>query len=183
MNNLIKKYQNLSEEELKKEFIKYFGEEKWNEEEILSDLLDFQFYVFDDLQIEPIPVIFENIEEDSRLYVRDGYIAISRKLKDDKIECAKCIVHEARHAMQIIYVGLKIEHPMLPEWQRDLIGDKEINSNSTNEELTDYISSTIEVDAFAYQKYIINKYYGVMTYHPNEEYENILNYYIKKMFN
>lgn len=95
MNNLIKKYQNLSEEELKKEFIKYFGKEKWNEEEMLSNLLDFQFFVFEDLGIEPIPVIFEDIEEDSRLYVRDGYIAISRKLKNNKIECAKCIAHEA----------------------------------------------------------------------------------------
>lgn len=183
MKDLVKKYQNLSDEELKKEFIKYFGEELWNEEEILAGLLDFQFYVFDDLGIEPIPVVFEDINEDSRLYIKEEYIAISRKLKNNKIECAKCIAHEARHTMQIIYVGLKIEHPMLPEWQRDLLGAKEINSNSTNEELTDYISSAIEVDAFSYQKYIVNKYYGVMTHHLNEEYDNILNYYIKKMFN
>lgn len=182
MEDLIKKLKDLSEEELKEEFIKYFGEEKWNEEEMLTDLFDFQLYVFNDLEIEPMPVIFEDIPEDSRLYIKENYIAISSKHKNDKIECAKGIAHEARHAMQIIYVGLNIDYPFVEEWKKDLQLAKKVSLSSTEEELANYMSSTIEVDAFAYQKYIVNKYYGVNTTHINEEYENLLIYYIEKMF-
>lgn len=173
----------MKDNKLKEEFIKYFGEEKWIEEEMLEELFDFQLYVFSDLNIEPVPVIFEDIPEDSRLYIKDKYIAISNKLKNNKIECAKCIAHEARHIMQILYVESNVDYPFVSEWKKDLLNANHISLSSTDKELSNYISSTIEVDAFAYQKYIVNKYYKVNSTHFNQEYENLLIYYIEKMFN
>lgn len=89
----------MKDKKLKQEFIKFFGEERWLEEQMLEDLFDFHLYIFNDLDIDPVPVIFEDIPEDSRLYIKDKYIAISNKLKNNKIECAKCIAYEARHIM------------------------------------------------------------------------------------
>lgn len=38
--------ENVTDEFLKEEFIKYFGEEKWQEEEMLTKLWPFQFALF-----------------------------------------------------------------------------------------------------------------------------------------
>lgn len=47
--------------ELKDSFIKYFGEEKWNQEEALAVLFKVEFKLCDYLGIEPIPVITDTI--------------------------------------------------------------------------------------------------------------------------
>ena len=80
MNKLLK----LTEQELKEEFIKYFGEEKWNHENMLSKLWPIQLDICKDLSIDPIPVVVEEIEEDSRYYIKEDYIAISEKLIMDE---------------------------------------------------------------------------------------------------
>ena len=79
--NVQEKYQlwldNVTDEELKKEFIKWFGEEKWEEEEILEFLQGIIFDVCREyLNIEPIPVVFEKVP---------GNIAVF----DNKLICIK----------------------------------------------------------------------------------------------
>ena len=61
------------DKKLKSEFIKYFGEEKWNQENTLSKLWPIQLAICKDLGIEPIPVVVEEIEEDSRYYIKEDY--------------------------------------------------------------------------------------------------------------
>ena len=98
MNKLLK----LTEQELKEEFIKYFGKEKWNQENMLSQLWPLQLAICNDLNIDPIPVVVEEIEEDSRYYIKEDYIAISDKLIMDEIETIKCLLHELRHIYVLI---------------------------------------------------------------------------------
>ncbi|MBQ3253244.1 MAG: hypothetical protein IJA65_01705, partial [Acholeplasmatales bacterium] len=70
----------MSDKELKENFIKYFGEEKWNQEEMLAVLYKEELRLCKYLNIEPIPVIADAIEEDSRYYIEENYIVISDKL-------------------------------------------------------------------------------------------------------
>ena len=80
-------------EELKEKFICYFGEKKWNQEELLEELHKYHLDICDVLGIECIPVLFEDgLEEDSRLYVHDLYIALSDKITT-LIEGVKCLAH------------------------------------------------------------------------------------------
>jgi len=35
--------------------------------------------------------------DDSRLYIKEEYVAINKKFENDYVECAKAITHEYRH--------------------------------------------------------------------------------------
>lgn len=67
-NQLIKETLNnvnqLSEEELKENIKKYFGEKYLIQEETLSKLYPFQYYVTNILGTLPLPIIYETIEQD-----------------------------------------------------------------------------------------------------------------------
>ena len=52
----------MNNKKLKEEFIKYFGEEKWNEEEILSVIQPFANYVCESyIGLSPVPVLFDDL--------------------------------------------------------------------------------------------------------------------------
>ena len=172
------KFQELSEEELKTEFIKYFGEEKWNQEEMLGKLWPTQLALSDYLGVEPIPVVVEDIEEDSRYYPKEAYIVISSKLIGDEVEALKCLIHEMKHYQQYMCIIHDITMvPQLEEWKKDF----EINcAKATSYE--EMICLSIEVDAFAFTKYIMDKWFGIKIYHPEPIYDEILSRYITKYF-
>jgi len=44
--------------------------------------------------------------DDSRLYIKEEYVGINIKYKDNYEECAKAIVHEYRHVFQFFYITL-----------------------------------------------------------------------------
>ena len=67
----------MNKEKLKEGFINSFGEEKWKQEEMLSKLMPIHKELADYLGIEMIPVVCEDIEQDSRFYPKEQYIAIS----------------------------------------------------------------------------------------------------------
>ena len=74
----------MNNKKLKEEFIKYFGEEKWNEEEILSVIQPFANYVCESyIGLSPVPVLFDDlIGEASRYSYKDECIYLNRKYKD-----------------------------------------------------------------------------------------------------
>ena len=57
------KFKDMTKEELKQEFIKWFGEEKWEEQEIIDFLEGIVCDVCREyLGISPVPVVFEKIK-------------------------------------------------------------------------------------------------------------------------
>lgn len=63
--------------------------------------------IADHLGIDPLPIKFEDMgQDDSRLYIKEQYVGINRKYKDDFEECVKYIAHEYRHIFQIFYSQL-----------------------------------------------------------------------------
>ena len=72
---------------LKEEFIESFGEDKWNELEILKPLQEAVDLVCNEyLGIETIPVVFEELPEDVARYdFKLEAIILNNKYKDDYI--------------------------------------------------------------------------------------------------
>ena len=152
---IIDKFKEMSDEELKSEFIKYFGEEKWDQEETLGKLWPVQLALSDYLGVEPITVIVDDIEEDSRYYPKEAYIVISSKLIGDEVEAFKCLIHEMKHYQQYMCIIHNITMvPQLEDWKKDF----EINCAKVTS-YEEMICLSIEVDAFAFTKYIMDKYY------------------------
>lgn len=76
LNKLLK----ISDEELEEQFIYYFGKDKWEQENELARLLPIQMIISDYLNIDLIPVIVEDIENESIYNKELNYIAISSKI-------------------------------------------------------------------------------------------------------
>ena len=172
----------LSKNEIKKEYIDSFGIEKWKEEEMLEKLIALSFKISSFLGIEALPIIFENIEpEDSRLYVKEEYIAISEKHKQNYIECAKCLCHELRHVYQLFYTKLS-DSPKALRMKNEFISPIILDTNS-QESIIQYMMQEIEIDACAFTKWYLKRYLNINITHPMREYEGIIKEYIIKYFN
>ena len=175
---ILQKVNTLTDVELKQEFIKYFGEEKWNQEESLAKLWPVQLALCEYLGLEPIPVVVEDIEEDSRYYIQESYIAISSEKIGNEVEALKCLIHEMKHYQQYMCIIYNItEVPQLEQWKEDF--KTNCANAKTYEEL---ICQSVEVDASAFSKYIMEKWFDIKTYHPDPVYDEILSRYIKKYF-
>lgn len=134
---------------LKEEFIKYFGEEKWEEEEILAIYQDAVMLVCSEyLGIEPISVVFEKLECDVARYdIKEKAIILNTKYKDSYIELMNATLHELEHHWQMIYIT-NSDTPKAKRW-KDLL-----NNHKTGE------IDELEVDAYAFAKVIGNIEFG-----------------------
>lgn len=171
MDKLLK----LTEKELKEEFVKYFGIELWNQENMLSMLWPIELAICKDLCIDPVPVVVEEMKEDSRYYIKENYIAISSKLIMDEIEAIKCLLHELRHAKQFNCItDENSTHPFKEIWISELI--YETSGISQEEQL----GLMIEIDAYGYQKLMLKKLFDIDWHYPNEEYDKVIDSYVEK---
>lgn len=174
-----KKYLKMSDKEIKSEFIKYFGKDKWNEEEAIENLNDIEYILSEILVLPTIPVITEDIPEDSRLDLKKQAIIISRKLILNKTEAVKCLVHEYRHLYQQVILQTAPEHPLYNKWLKNLKNMKNtVVDVNDPEEYTKYLLQPLELDAFAYTKYFFKKYLNQELICFNEEIEKVFDKYI-----
>lgn len=173
----------LNEKELKESFIKYFGEEKWEEEQKLGELIDFTYEISDYLGIDPLPVLVEDIRDAARLYVKEGYIALSKSTISNHIESMKAIAHELRHVYQLIVVGLDIKEESLYEkYKQNFKELKEEFDYKDANSLDKYRYQIIELDACAFTKYILKRNYGIIDTHHSFKYNYILEKFIKENY-
>lgn len=174
-----KNYLKMSDKELKSEFIKYFGKDKWNELEAIENLNDIEYILSKVLVLPTILVITEDIPEDSRLDLENQAIVISRKLILNKTEAVKCLVHEYRHLYQQVILQTAPEHPLYNKWLKNLKNMKNtVVDVNDPEEYTKYLLQPLELDAFAYTKYFFKKYLNQELICFNEEIEEVFDKYI-----
>ena len=95
----------MTKEKLKEEFINSFGEEKWKQEEMLSKLFPIHKEIAEFLGMDMIPVICEDIQEDSRFYYKEQYIVISTRMLEKYSDVVKSLVHELRHQYQALCIS------------------------------------------------------------------------------
>ena len=172
----LKESREWNEEKLKEEFIKNFGPEKWCEEEMLSKLIPLSMEVSDFLGIDTYPILFEKLDDDSRVYFKEEYIAINEKYKDNYTECAKCLVHELRHIYQLFYVAESSEEKAL-RMKEELALLSNLNPHDPV-----YSFQEIEIDAYAFTKWYLKKYKDIDAIHPSKDYELLITAYMNKYF-
>lgn len=156
------------------EFIKYFGKEKWEEGEILYVINEIAGNISRDyLGLEPIPVIFEEIPGNiSVLDIKEKYIKLNPKYKNDLITLIASLSHELEHYYQLVYVK-SYDTPKAKRWKLELenyITDQNPNGNELQE---------IEIDAEAFAKVILITEFGIEYHNPNSMLDWIIDEYIK----
>ena len=177
-NKILNEFVKLSNEELKEEFLKYFSEEQWNQEESLSKLWPVQLALSELLGVEPIPVVVEDIKEDSRFYTKDLYISISKNKISDDAKALQCLIHEYKHYQQYMCIIYNMtEVPFYKKWKEEF-ETKNIN-NLTYEEI---ICQTVEIDATAFEIHILKEWFDIEINHPDPLYNKVLKLYINKYF-
>ncbi len=176
----------MNDKELKENFIKYFGEEKWDQEEMLGKLIPLQKELSDYLNINMLPVVCEEeLLEDSRLYIKDEYIALSPKMLENYTDAAKSLIHEMRHQYQIICCcdpNTKENPELVKKWDIDLKSLNEPVNPYDQDSVDKYYSLIIELDAHAFSKWYMLDKLGIETHHPLLEYDAIIDFYIERYF-
>lgn len=170
----MKKIEELNEQEFKEAFIKYFGEDRWNQSEVLPILQEKAEILCSYLDIEEIPILCDPIKEDSRYYPKEKYIIISDKIIFNEVEALKSLIHEIRHHYQYTCVSTNnTSEPMLNQWKEEL----EIY-NTLAPDIQ--ICTFLEIDAYAFTKVIMKEWFNKDIIHYDDEYEKAINLYITK---
>ena len=130
--------------------------------------------IADRLGIVPLDIRFEEMNDDSRLYIKEEYVAINKKFKNDYIECAKVIAHEYRHVFQLFYINM-FSDERAKRWKNEMINA--VNTSNIDECGLNYISQEIELDAFAFTKFYLEQFDDIKVTHLSNQYEKFINKY------
>ncbi len=169
----MKHFEQTSEQEFKEEFIKWFGEDKWNQLERISTLAEVSECLCSYLGVEEIPIICETIKEDSRYYPKEQFIIISDKVIMNEVEALKCLIHEIRHHYQYTCVSTNnLSEQMLEQWKEEF---KTLYQDSSIQ-----LCSMLEIDAYAFTKFIMKEWFNQDIIHYDETYEKVINLYMSK---
>lgn len=131
--------------------------------------------IADRLGIEPLEIMFEEMIDDSRLYIKEEYVAINKNFENDYEECAKAIAHEYRHVFQLFYIHM-FDDSRASRWKKEL--NQAINSSNINETGSNYISQELELDAFAFTKFYLEKYEDILVKSKIEGFDEIIDKYL-----
>ena len=147
----------------------------------MKDLKKLQDEVAEHLGIDPLPIKFEELgEEDSRLYIKEEYVGINIKYKNNYLECAKCITHEYRHVFQLFYANL-FDTKTAIRWKKLLA--THINSLTISLDGSNYINQELEIDAFAFTRFYLNRYEHINVKNKMDDLDEYLDVYIMNNMN
>src|SRR5690554_6337399 len=136
--------------------------------------------IADRLGIEPLEIRFEEMIDDSRLYIKEEYVAINKKFENDYVECAKAIAHEYRHVFQIFYANM-FNDDRARIWRTEL--STLVNTSNMNNKGSNYISQELELDAFAFTKYYLEKFESISVMNKIYGFDTLIEKYININFN
>jgi hypothetical protein len=136
--------------------------------------------VADRLGIDPLDIKFEEMIDDSRLYIKEEYVAINKKFENDYVECAKAITHEYRHVFQIFYANM-FNDDRARRWRSELA--TLVNTSNMNNNGSNYIDQELELDAFSFTKYYLEKFEGIQVVNKIAGYDEIIGKYISINYN
>lgn len=159
---------------LKEEFIKYFGEEKWEEEEILEILQDVAFNVCTNwLGLDIIPILFKetNYPEVAGYDITNQVIWLDKKNRGNMVDLMDSVIHELEHYYQLHYVA-NYNTPKALRWK------KELDNYITSENVIGNITQEIEIDAMAFSQIVLETDYGIIYRHKNPLIQELIDTYI-----
>lgn len=179
---------NMDKDKIKEDFINAFGKEKWDEEEMLDRLISIHEELSKYLNVPLVPVITEDIEEDSRYYFKEQYIVISKRMLKDFTDAVKSLVHEVRHEFQILCCltdkyDNKVNPKLLLQWMDEIPYILTPVNIQNDNSISKYYAMSLELDAHAFSKWYLKKHLGIETHFPNKDYDEIIDKYIEKYIN
>ena len=137
------------------------------------------------LEVDLIPVICEDIYEDSRFYVKEQYIIISTRMLKSYSDAAKSLIHEVRHQYQqkCINDPNTKENPILVNfWKDDMPKLFNPLTYLNVDEDNPYLSNIGELDAHAFSKWYLKEKYFIETHYPQLEYDTLLDLFAEKYY-
>ena len=170
----MKDFKNISNEKLKEGFIKWFGEEKWEELEILEFLQQISDSICDEyLNVEPIPVVFEETKGCiAILDIKLECIRLNPKYKEDEVQLVFALLHELEHYYQLCYVSMN-NTPKAQCWKKELLNY--ITSDKPNQNPF----QEIELDAESFAEVVLECEYGITYRNPEPTVQLAIEEYIK----
>lgn len=159
---------------LKEEFIKYFGEEKWEEEEMLEIIQDVVFNVCTNwLGLDIIPILFKeaNYPEVAEYDITNQVIWLDKKNNGNTVELMDSVIHELEHYYQLHYVANYNTTKAL-RWK------KELDNYITIENVIGNLIQEIEIDAMAFSQIVLETDYGIIYRHENPLIQELIDNYI-----
>src|SRR5690554_6717848 len=114
--------------------------------------------------------------DDSRLYIKEEYVAINKNFENNYVECAKAITHEYRHVFQIYYANM-FNDDRARRWRSEL--STLVNTSNMNNNGSNYISQELELDAFSFTKYYLDKYESIILNNNIAGYDEMIDKYIR----
>lgn len=159
---------------LKEEFIKYFGEEKWEEEEILEILQDVAFNVCTNwLGLDIIQILFKeaNYPEVAGYDITNQVIWLDKKNMSHMVDLLDSVIHELEHYYQLHYVA-NYNTPKALRWK------KELDNYITSKNVIGNLTQEIEIDAYAFSQLVLETDYGIIYRHENPLIQELIDNYI-----
>lgn len=159
---------------LKEEFIKYFGEEKWEEEEILEIIQDVAFNVCTNwLGLDIIPILFKeaNYPEVAGYDITNQVIWLDKKNMGNMVDLMDSVIHELEHYYQLHYV-VNYNTPMALRWKNEL------DNYITSENVIGNLTQEIEIDAMVFSQIVLETDYGIIYRHENHLIQELIDNYI-----
>lgn len=106
-----------------------------------------------------LPVVSEDIAEDSRYMIKENYIIISNKIIHDQLQATKALIHEYTHYYQYCVVENNILKQREP-YKKD---------KATNKEMREYIKEKYNIAVYNCEITAVKKYYGIFKERTNQQ--------------
>lgn len=160
-------------EKLKDEFIKYFGEEKWNQEDVLTKLNEIITYLKPNWFPFEIPVILFadfKMDEAARYEPKEDIILLNESHQDDLLELLDSVCHELEHKYQILY-AYAYDTPKALRWRNGL------ENYHTDENPVENVLQELELDAYAFSQVLIYTEFEITVKEENEYFQALIDDY------
>lgn len=165
----MKKINEYTTEEIEQEFVKYFGEEKLEEEKILTNLIDLITPILHQyLSLELIPIVFDETLKDNcngLYHIEENAIFLNPKIKNNKVQLLETLCHEVEHYYQVFYIN-NFNTPKAKRWLELF---KTRNSSDLDE---------LEIDAYAFSQVVLGAEFHIEYKHSIEEVQFLICDYI-----
>lgn len=175
-------YKNLTDEELKKEFLKYFDEEKWDEIDITSKLDKLEIYINNKyLKLDYIPIIFDDIKQESKYDNKLDTIIINKNYLYKFDVAIRLMLIELRHAYQIkVLKNMESTNIDILKIQEELKNDSYPKDYNDIKVISDYLYQLKEIDKFSFMLLILKELFDFEYHYPEVIYDELIHQYAKK---
>ena len=178
-----KDYKNLTEEELKEEFLKYFTLKDWDAQERCAELDEITNYIITKyFPMDFVPTVFDKIKDESYYDIELDAIIINEDYLYKPDVSIRLLLMELRHRYQIkVLTNSKIDNEFIKTIKEEILKDDSYPKDYDNvEELSNYLYLTKSIDRFAFMVVMLKEIWDLTYHYPQVIYDEIIHQYANK---